>query len=847
MDRGSVKRLMKRVAKDTTFQKSGFGLLGRLGCLKFVGGDGVQSVPPELPTVDACGLPMTVDFGTPLQSLQRTATIGGVILVADHFYYLTAAHPLATMQGEPPVGRGERCEEEPWDHAWSPMTIEDLDSEGEESNADGSEDMRRPMSENYTPEKIFPTHAHVFTCPRSDNLGQPPTSPQLVASFQDKLITNSFVQTASLEQDWALLVPEIAPISLINRFRYKGKDLDITDISNINVKCRPLLLHQKYPEPLTVACSEAASLIPLPGGDEMTIAYKVYHLAESGDSGSWIVDGKSGNLLGILVSASVQDECSYMLFSRAVFNSIDQSRENYFGSGSPVVTLPSRGHLSSAHTASRLLRQALRDQQWAIARLLLRDMDLTAIEVKDDPSIPQGSSIEIASLYGNESMVLALLEAGFAASQRALKTACFEGHDKVVEILLEAGASPTVDRDNLSIASIAGHERVVQLLLQRGAAASLRALELACHGGHEKVVKILLEAGANPDELSVFEEACANGRDKVVKILLEAGADPADPSNLCKAAKAGHEGVVQLLLQAGADASQDALDTACAEGKDKVVKILLEAGADPADPSILCKAAKAGHEGVVQLLLQAGADASQDALDTACAEGKDKVVKILLEAGTHPTRFNLSDAAGAGHEKLVQLLLPYTFAMTSRDVKFAFCEAVQNGHEDTVALFLQAHVYVDAWGIEALCLALREGHLDVVELLIDAGADVREARHILIEDASARDLKQIDRLLLAAGSQSSGQGDEAPIAVTQPRLARTSYASDLPKGQYSGKATNASVFPRIGNIGGVVVPSAGGVVKAGSGTLELAPGVKAKKQKDRSDTSTQAKDNPLGL
>jgi hypothetical protein len=153
------------------------------------------------------------------------------------------------------------------------VTLGDLDSEGEESDTDDSEDTSRSMSESSTPEgkNIFPTHARVSRC-------RPSAFPKLVATFQE-MITNSLVQTISLEQDWALLVPEMAPISLINRFRYEGKDLDITDISDINENCRPLLLHQKYPEPLTVACSEAASLIPLPGGDGMTIAYKVYHLA----------------------------------------------------------------------------------------------------------------------------------------------------------------------------------------------------------------------------------------------------------------------------------------------------------------------------------------------------------------------------------------------------------------------------------------------------------------------------------------------------------------------------------------------------------------------------------------
>lgn len=289
MDRGAVKRLMKRVSKDKTFQESGFGVLGRPGCLKFVGGDsdGLRNSPGEMPTVDACGLPVTVDFGAASHRVQRTATIGGVVIVEDNFYYLTAAHPFATTEEDLLVGRGWLCKEEPWDHPWSPVMIEDLDSEGEEYDSDDTENTSRSgqttsMSEGSGPDglKIFPAYAWVSTFPPSNSLGQPSEATKLVASIHpERLARFRFDPVVSLNQDWALLWPEIVPVSLINRFEFEGKILDITDTRKINGDCRPLLLSQKYSEPFTINCSEAASLIPLPGGDRMTIAHKVYHLA----------------------------------------------------------------------------------------------------------------------------------------------------------------------------------------------------------------------------------------------------------------------------------------------------------------------------------------------------------------------------------------------------------------------------------------------------------------------------------------------------------------------------------------------------------------------------------------
>jgi ankyrin repeat protein len=217
-----------------------------------------------------------------------------------------------------------------------------------------------------------------------------------------------------------------------------------------------------------------------------------------------------------------------MLPSDDVFNSINQSRSYFFGHQSPIATLPSRGHLLNTYTAMGLLNQALRNQQWAIVKPLLRDMNPTAITRKDYGL--ERSPLEIASEYGNESIVQALIEAGFAASQSALASAllraCEKGHVKVVKILLEVGADPTRDREILVRASSAGHERVVQLLIQAGAAFQ-HALEKACANGHDAAVKILLEAGADftktshwSDETQSLELAIRAGHYKDVKNLL---------------------------------------------------------------------------------------------------------------------------------------------------------------------------------------------------------------------------------------------------------------------------------------------------------------------------------------
>jgi hypothetical protein len=154
------------------------------------------------------------------------------------------------------------------------------------------------------------------------------------------------------------------------------------------------------------------------------------------------------------------------------------------------------------------------------------------------------------------------------------------------------------------------------------------ALQAASHNGHEKVVQVLLAAGADVNSQggpngSALRAASRNGHEKVVQMLLDAGADVnaqggQDGTALYAASLRGHEKVVQVLLAAGADVNSQggpngsALQAASSNGHEKVVQMLIDAGADvnarrAMSITPLQAASLRRHEKVVQMLRAAGA------------------------------------------------------------------------------------------------------------------------------------------------------------------------------------------------------------------------------------------------
>jgi ankyrin repeat protein len=149
--------------------------------------------------------------------------------------------------------------------------------------------------------------------------------------------------------------------------------------------------------------------------------------------------------------------------------------------------------------------------------------------------------------------------------------ACQRGYVEVVETLI--GRDVPITTNCLIVATIKGHEHIVQLLLEAGATPDLiddcyrmTALMIACELGHEHIVQLLLEAGATPDlidnryHMTALMIACELGHEHIVQLLLEAGATPDliddryyHKTALIIACEKGQEQIARLLIAAGAD------------------------------------------------------------------------------------------------------------------------------------------------------------------------------------------------------------------------------------------------------------------------------------------------------
>ena len=175
---------------------------------------------------------------------------------------------------------------------------------------------------------------------------------------------------------------------------------------------------------------------------------------------------------------------------------------------------------------------------------------------KTPPRTPRDDGmtvLHLASLSGDSSVVITLLESGVDISARtldgrtALHIASSGGREKVVLELLRAGAdvsSSTEDgRTALHLAASSGHEKIVELLLERGADLSVQdkvgitALHEASWNGFEKIVDILLRAGADmrtqdQEGMTAMHLALWNGHNQIIQLLQDAGPDLASRGSL---------------------------------------------------------------------------------------------------------------------------------------------------------------------------------------------------------------------------------------------------------------------------------------------------------------------------
>jgi ankyrin repeat protein len=361
--------------------------------------------------------------------------------------------------------------------------------------------------------------------------------------------------------------------------------------------------------------------------------------------------------------------------------------------------------------------------------------------------------------------------------ETALYAAVCNRHEKVVKILLRAGANPATCGGEfgsaLQAASALGYEDMVRLLMTKENVNATcgtygTALQAAAAHGREEIVSLLLKEHADVNLLAgkygtALKAASSTGYENVVQILLENNAkveveDPSettqtatDTSALFNATIMGSESIVRLLLEHGADVNKTGgtsgnlrpLHKAVQSGNLAIVTLLLEHGADVSanskEGTALHWAARFGDFNMARLLLEFGADVeARDERDRTplflAAEETDtpSVAKLLLSAGANCETKDKEEstpliaAAIRGNEHIVSLLYENGADIEARNSNGTrpLLAAASNGNALVVAFLLSrgADTEVeDSEGATPLIAAANNGHVQVAYILLQHG------------------------------------------------------------------------------------------------------------------------------
>ena len=246
----------------------------------------------------------------------------------------------------------------------------------------------------------------------------------------------------------------------------------------------------------------------------------------------------------------------------------------------------------------------------------------------------------------------------FGGSPTALQHAVQENELEILELLLEAGASPDTRRleEGLPVVIDAAQRRhwpSMWTLLLWGADVNIQGLRgsllhaLAGAQNVAPIMEILLRVfGANVNQQSYASQtplhiAVSANRPELVKILLEHDADPNSASRV----------------------RDTPLHIAVKQDRPELLKILLEHGANPNSASSVVRdtplhvAVRENKSGLVRILLRHGADPNSASsvrdtpLHIAVRANRPRLVRILLRHGANP---ELQNEAGRSPHSLAQ-------------------------------------------------------------------------------------------------------------------------------------------------------------------------------------------------
>jgi cytohesin len=342
-----------------------------------------------------------------------------------------------------------------------------------------------------------------------------------------------------------------------------------------------------------------------------------------------------------------------------------------------------------------------------------------------------------------------------------LHEAAYRGDVERVEAMLAGGADPNrrggVGRPmkflGVTVWSLSSPSEATPLLL-------------AVLGSHERVVEVLLDAGADVDAKhdcynTAFIYALLRRDHRIAMMILEAGPD-LDAANLCGlgplhwAMKSEDTSVALALIERGFDVSAKARggwSPLHGASGISVAKALLGKGADPkaVDDTGNTTLHYQTNVEIIRLLVAAGADPNaankrgQTSMHTAMGESRDSgPIKALAEAGAN---VNARDAEGNtplhGYWQL-----------------------------ESIAAIVEAGADVNARnndGDTPLHVAAGAGHLAIMKALVSAGADptIKNTEGLTpLANAAARDVHPlVAEFLVKAGDRPETGAPRAPTPV----------------------------------------------------------------------------------
>lgn len=366
-----------------------------------------------------------------------------------------------------------------------------------------------------------------------------------------------------------------------------------------------------------------------------------------------------------------------------------------------------------------------------------------------------------------------------------LPSAIREGHDDLIDLFLNAGASGV---DALVAAAHSDNSKVIETLIRpivessTNLSAITMALNTAAKWGCYNAVQALLEyssvSATDEQGRTPLHQAVIGGESSIIRLLLRKGGvninarDRDGRTPLVLAARTGLVHVVRTLVDSHADldlADNDrstALHYAVYNGVE-MVAILLDHGADPSIINVKSQSALHMACGLGYL------DVAEKLIDTLGKQSAE--VNTSLEEGKTP----LQIAAESGHLDIVKLLLSRSDDLSVQTaLDDGLVAAASSGHAAIVELCStigpKAASVADQ---KALYNAAGAGHELVVEYLLDNGADpncLGPGRWTPLHKAAEKGYVRITKMLLIKGafinSRTRDRRTALHLAVKYPKM-----------------------------------------------------------------------------